>query len=69
MIDDEKFNSLGDMVDAHIQGSRPVEEVSVELLYAILSEMRTLRKSNHQLAEQFNIVSSGGNALLTERAS
>lgn len=43
MIDDAEFNSLGDMVEASIMGARPVEEVQVELLWAILKEVRSMR--------------------------
>lgn len=66
MIDDAEFNSLGDMVEASIMGARPVEEVQVELLWAILKELRSMRKSSDQMYEQFNRVSGSGTVLLME---
>lgn len=63
MIDDAEFNSLGDMVEASIMGARPVEEVQVELLWAILKELRGNRESTQQLARQFDQASSGGWAM------
>lgn len=69
MITDEQFNQLGGIVVAHMQGCRPVEEAQIELLSAILTELRSLRKSNDKLAKQFDAVSAGGNVLLTERVS
>lgn len=67
MITEEEFNSLGDLVESYIAGARPVEEAQTELLYAILKELRALRKSNEQLAKQFDQVSASGNVLATER--
>lgn len=75
MLTQAEFNSLGDMVEACVQGARPVEEVQVELLYGILKEFRTMRRLMEvsdqraaRMAEQFNRISDGGNSLLTERA-
>ena len=31
MISEEEFNSLGDLVEANIQGARPAEEVQTSL--------------------------------------
>lgn len=45
MITDSEEQNLADMATSHVHGSRPVEEATVELLYAILTELRTLRKA------------------------
>ena len=68
MISEEEFNSLGDLVEANIQGARPAEEVQTELFYAILNELRTTRRSIVELQEQFDKVTAYGNAMLTEVA-
>lgn len=54
MIDDAEFNSLGDMVEASIMGARPVEEVQVELLYAMLKEMRSTRKAITEIQQNMD---------------
>lgn len=68
MIDDAEFNSLGDMVEASVMGARPVEEVQVELLWAILKELRSNREMTQQLANQLDEVTLGG-AIFTRGVS
>lgn len=63
MITDEEFDSLDHMVERHMDGVSPVQEVQVALLWAILKELRSSREINQQLARQFETVSSGGWAM------
>lgn len=44
MIDDATEQELADMVAAHAVGARPIEQAQIEVLFAILTELRTLRK-------------------------
>lgn len=64
MISDAQFQELGDLVTSHMQGCRPVETAQIELLAAILTELRTIRKDQAKLVAQFGAVSGAGQSVL-----